>query len=73
MLTSCKSGVNIFMSKEKPEVTPDQLVLISRTKINQDKWNKFKTLASMLGLTRDQLLDKVITSTLNSFKLEKVG
>lgn len=52
------------------KLTSTKLITISRTKIPRGKWNRFNELAKQMGLTRAELLDKVITATLNSYEVE---
>ena len=52
------------------KLTSNKLIWVSRTKIPRGKWNRFNELAKSIGITRDQLLEKVVTAALNSYEVE---
>jgi len=45
-------------------------ILISRTYADRRKWAELKKLATALNTTRDQLLDKMLTSALAAYEIK---
>ena len=47
-------------------------VLLTRQYVNRANWNKFKDIAKYMNLTSDELLDKVISVTVQKYDIKIV-